>query len=51
MTRLSTGAFALLVVATIGAFFVTQHLKVTTPLIQGYPRFVPGVINPLERDT
>lgn len=47
MTRLSTGAFALLVVATIGAFFVTQHLKVTTPLIQGYPRFVPSVINPL----
>ena len=47
MTRLSTGAFALLVAATIGAFFVTQHLKVTTPLIQGFPRPVPGVINPL----
>lgn len=45
-TRLSTGAFAVLVVATIGAFFVTQHLKVTTPLIAGYPRPVPGVINP-----
>ena len=37
----------MLVVATIGAFFVTQHLKVTTPLIQGSPRPVPGVINPL----
>ena len=47
MTRLSTGAFAVLVAATIGAFFVTQHLKVTTPLIQGYPRPLPGVINPL----
>jgi hypothetical protein len=47
VTRLSTSAFAVLVVATIGAFFVSQHLKVTTPLIQGYPAFVPGVINPL----
>ena len=47
MTRVSTGAFAVLVVATIGAFFVTQHLKVTTPLIQGFPQPVPGVINPL----
>jgi FlgD Ig-like domain len=47
VTRLSTGAFAVLVAATIGAFFVTQHLKVTTPLIQGFPRPVPGVINPL----
>ncbi|HYB26824.1 MAG TPA: FlgD immunoglobulin-like domain containing protein [Solirubrobacteraceae bacterium] len=46
-TRLSTGAFAALVAATIAAFFVTQHLKVTTPLIQGYPRFVPGVIDPV----
>jgi hypothetical protein len=47
VTRLSTGAFAVLVAATIGAFFVTQHLKVTTPLIQGFPRPVPGVIDPL----
>jgi FlgD Ig-like domain len=47
VTRLSTGAFAVLVAATIGAFFLTQHLKVTTPLIQGFPRPVPGVIDPL----
>ena len=47
MTRLSTGAFAVLVAATIAAFFLTQHLKVTTPLIQGAPRPVPGVIDPL----
>jgi hypothetical protein len=47
VTRLSTGAFAVLVAATIAAFFVTQHLKVTTPLIQGFPRPVPGVIDPL----
>ncbi|MBV9680851.1 MAG: hypothetical protein JO046_03605 [Solirubrobacterales bacterium] len=46
-TRLSTGAFGVLVAATIAAFFVSQHLKVTTPLIQGAPRPVPGVINPL----
>ena len=47
MSRLSTSAFAVLVAATIAAFFVTQHLKVTTPLIQGSPRPVPGVIDPL----
>jgi FlgD Ig-like domain len=47
VNRLSTGAFAVLVAATIGAFFVTQHLKVTSPLIQGFPRPVPGVIDPL----
>ncbi len=46
-SRLPTIAFAVLVAATIVAFFVTQHLKVKTPLIQGTPRPVPGVINPL----
>jgi FlgD Ig-like domain len=46
-TRLSIVAFAVLVAATIVAFFVTQHLKVKTPLILGTPRPVPGVINPL----
>jgi len=47
VTRLATGAFAVLVAATIGAFFVTQHLKSATPLIQGFPAFVPGTIDPL----
>jgi len=47
VTRLSTGAFAVLVAATIAAFFVTQHLKVTTPLLAGSPRPVPAVIDPL----
>jgi len=47
VSRLSTGAFAVLVAATIAAFFLTQHLKVTTPLIQGAPRPVPRVIDPL----
>jgi hypothetical protein len=39
-------AFVALFAATVGAFFVTQHLKVTTPLIAGYPRPVPSAINP-----
>jgi FlgD Ig-like domain len=47
VTRLSTGAFAVLVAATIAAFFITQHLKVTTPLLAGTPRPVPAVIDPL----
>jgi hypothetical protein len=46
-TRLTIAAFAVLVAATIAAFFVTQHLKVTTPLLQGTPAPVPGVIDPL----
>lgn len=39
-------AFAALVVATVGAFFVTQHLKVSTPLIAGGPYPSPSVISP-----
>jgi hypothetical protein len=35
MRRLSAIAFGLLAVATIAAVFITQHLKVTTPLITG----------------
>jgi FlgD Ig-like domain len=48
MSRLPRVAFAGLVLATIGAFFVAQHLKVTTPLIAGSPRPFPAVINPNE---
>ena len=40
-------AFVALVIATVAAFFVTQHLKVTTPLIQGKPAPVPNTINPV----
>jgi len=40
-------AFAALVAATVAAFFITQHLKASTPLIAGFPKPVPGVINPL----
>ncbi len=40
-------AFVALVIATVAAFFFTQHLKVTTPLIQGSPAPVPSTINPV----
>jgi hypothetical protein len=44
--RLPALAFAALVVATVGAFFVTQHLKSSTPLYAGFPRPNPQWINP-----
>jgi hypothetical protein len=44
-------AFVALVVATIGAFFVTQHLKVSTPLLTGDPAPVPSYINPISGGT
>lgn len=47
MTRLPFAAFAALVVATVAAFFITQHLKVATPLLAGFPRPVPAGINPV----
>ena len=47
MTRLPLVAFLALVVATIAAFFITQHLKVSTPLISGVTQPDPGEINPL----
>lgn len=47
MSRAPVAAFVALVIATVGAFFVTQHLKVTTPLIQGHPAPVPDTINPV----
>jgi hypothetical protein len=46
--RFAAAAFGALVVATIAAFFVTQHLKVSTPLISGAPRPVPTAINPYQ---
>ncbi len=45
------GAFVALVVATVAAFFVTQHLKVTTPLVAGFPAPVPRYINPVNGGT
>ena len=46
MRRLPLAAFWALAVATVGAFFVTQHLKVSTPLIAGSPHPSPAVISP-----
>jgi len=48
VSRFSLAAFAALVLATIAAFFVTQHLKVTTPLIAGAPAPYPAAINPVD---
>jgi len=43
--RLPLAAFAALVVATVGAFFITQHLKVTTPLISAVsPPTAPVIV-------
>jgi hypothetical protein len=44
--RLPVAAFAALAAATVGAFFVTQHLKVSTPLIAGAPMPFPADISP-----
>jgi hypothetical protein len=46
--RLPVAAFVALALATVAAFFVTQHLKVTTPLIAGDPIPFPGSINPVD---
>jgi hypothetical protein len=45
---LPVAAFIALAVATIGAFFVVQHLKVATPLINGFPAPYPSAINPVD---
>jgi hypothetical protein len=44
--RLPVIAFALLLLGTVAAFFIIQHLKVTTPLIAGNPNPFPAMINP-----
>jgi hypothetical protein len=46
--RLPPTAFGALVVATIAAFFIVQHLKVTLPLINGDPLPLPAAFNPLD---
>ena len=48
MKRLPVIAFGVLVAATVAAFFITQHLKVSTPLLNGFPKPVPAVINPID---
>jgi hypothetical protein len=47
VSRAPVAAFVALVIATVAAFFVTQHLKVSTPLIQGTPAPAPNTINPV----
>jgi len=42
---------AALIVATIGAFFISQHLKVTTPFISGVSGPSPPAINPVHGPT
>jgi hypothetical protein len=44
--RLPVLAFGGLALATVAAFFIIQHLKVTTPLIAGNPTPFPMTINP-----
>lgn len=39
--------FAALIVATVAAFFISQHLKVTTPFISGISGPTPPAINPI----
>jgi len=48
VSRLPVAAFGALVLATVAAFFVTQHLKVSTPLISGDPKAIPATISPNE---
>ncbi len=44
--RVPLGLFAVLALATVGAFYLTQHLKTSNPLFNGAPRADPPVINP-----
>jgi flagellar hook assembly protein FlgD len=45
--RLGVIAFVALAGLTVAAFFVTQALKVSLPLINGFPAPVPSTINPV----
>ena len=38
--------FVGLIIATLAAFFISQHLKVTTPFIAGLPHPSPAAIDP-----
>jgi len=49
--RIPVVSFSALVLATVAAFFITQHLKVSTPLLAGFPRPVPSAINPVNGRT
>jgi hypothetical protein len=47
MSRLPVVGFLALVAATVAAFFIVQHLKVSLPLISGVTPPTPAEINPL----
>jgi FlgD Ig-like domain len=47
VSRVPVAAFVALVIVTVGAFFVVQHLKVSTPLVAGRPAPVPSTIDPV----
>jgi flagellar hook assembly protein FlgD len=49
--RLGVIAFVALAGMTVAAFFVTQALKVSLPLINGFPAPVPSTINPIAGGT
>jgi FlgD Ig-like domain len=49
--RLPVAAFVALAVATIAAFFITQHLKISPPLLAGFPAPHPAQINPVDGKT
>jgi hypothetical protein len=51
VNRLPVIAFSVLFVASAAAFFIVQHLKVSTPLINGFPAPFPAVINPVDGTT
>ncbi len=46
MKKLGVTAFVVLGLATVAAFFLIQHLKVSTPLIAGNPVPFPPMIDP-----
>ncbi|MDQ6729244.1 MAG: hypothetical protein M3022_02790 [Actinomycetota bacterium] len=48
MRRLGVAAFLVLAAVTVAAFFVVQHLKISTPLLAGNPAPHPAAINPVD---
>jgi FlgD Ig-like domain len=51
VSKWPVAAFVALAIATAGAFFVVQHLKVTTPFLTGAPAPFPATINPVSGGT
>lgn len=49
--KIGVSAFVALALATLAAFFIIQHLKVTTPLVAGNPVPFPPMINPVSGGT